>query len=146
MRILNTGRLFLRNWEPNDFPLAKSLWGDPDVMTFLGGRLSDEKIRDKMHAEIACAGKHGVQYWPIFETATKGFVGCCGLRPWAYGPPEGHEMGFALVKTKWGRGYASEIAAGVVKHAFETLQLPNDECGRPERSSRYVGCISPVGL
>jgi ribosomal-protein-alanine N-acetyltransferase len=146
MRILDTGRLFLRTWELSDFPLAKSLWGDPDVMTFLGGPLSDEKILDKMHTEIACAEKHGVQYWPIFETATNEFVGCCGLRPWAYTPPEGHEMGFTLVKTKWGRGYASEIAAGVVKHAFEALQLPMLRAGHhPEhRNSKKI--LSKLGF
>jgi ribosomal-protein-alanine N-acetyltransferase len=124
MRILDTGRLFLRTWETDDFAFAKSLWGDPQVMTFLGGPLSDEKISEKIQAEMACMEKHGVQYWPVFEKQTNQFVGCCGLRPWAYTPPAGHEMGFALVKAKWGRGYASEIARGVVNHAFETLHFP----------------------
>jgi RimJ/RimL family protein N-acetyltransferase len=124
MNVLNTDRLFLRTWEENDFPLALSLFGNPDVMTFLGGPLSEEKIRDKMRTEIVCAEKHGVQYWPIFETQTNEFVGCCGLRPWDYTPPAGHEFGFALVQKKWGQGYASEIAQGVVNHAFEKLQLP----------------------
>jgi [ribosomal protein S5]-alanine N-acetyltransferase len=124
MKILSTERLFLRIWEENDFGFARSLWGDADVMTFLGGPLTDEKVRDKMHAEMACFDKHGVQYWPIFENRSDEFVGCCGLRPWAYTPPEGHELGFHLVKAKWGRGYACEIAQGVVQHAFEKLQLP----------------------
>jgi [ribosomal protein S5]-alanine N-acetyltransferase len=122
MKILSTGRLFLRSWEENDFKLARTLWGDAAVMTFLGGPLSDEKVLEKMRAEMACQEKHGVQYWPIFEKDTNDFVGCCGLRPWAYSPPEGHEIGFHLVKTKWGQGYASEVAQGVVKHAFEKLQ------------------------
>ena len=124
MRILSTDRLFLRTWEENDFSLARSLWGDADVMTFLGGPLSDEKVLKKMRAEMACLEKSGVQYWPIFEKSTDEFVGCCGLRPWVYAPPEGHEMGFHLVKAKWGQGYASEIAQAVVNHAFEKLQFP----------------------
>jgi len=129
MKILSTDRLFLRSWSENDFPLAQSLWGDADVMTFLGGPLSDEKVREKMRAEITCFEKHGVQYWPIFQKQTDEFVGCCGLRPWAYTPPEGHELGFHLVKTKWGRGLAFEVAAAVVKHAFETLQLSTLRAG-----------------
>ena|SRR5579883_1751075 len=124
MRVLNTDRLFLRTWEANDLTFARSLWGDPEVMTFLGGPLSDEKVLEKMKAEMACAEKYGVQYWPIFEKQTNEFVGCCGLRPWAYSPPAGHELGFHLVKAKWGQGYALEIAGGVVKHAFETLSIP----------------------
>lgn len=121
MTILSTDRLFLRTWQEEDFPLAQRLWADPEVMAFLGGPLSDDKVRDKMRAEIACFERHGVQYWPVFERQSQEFVGCCGLRPWAYTPPEGHEIGFHLVRSKWGQGYALEVAQAVVKHAFETL-------------------------
>src|SRR5207302_7469867 len=124
MEIFSTERLFLRSWEENDFELARSLWGDADVMTFLGGPLSDDKIRDKMRAEMACLDKNGVQYWPVFEKHTNEFVGCCGLRPWIYTVPEGYELGFHLVKTKWGKGYASEVAQAVVNRAFAKLQFP----------------------
>ena len=124
MKILTTDKLFLRTWEEKDFGLARSLWGDPDVMTFLGGPLSDEKVREKMHAEMTCLDKNGVQYWPIFEKHSEEFVGCCGLRPWIYTPPEGHELGFHLMKAKWGRGYAFEVAHAVVKYGFRTLNFP----------------------
>jgi len=38
MKILSTERLFARTWQEEDFDLARSLWGDPDVMTFLAAR------------------------------------------------------------------------------------------------------------
>ena len=140
MKILSTDRLNLRTWQEDDFPLAKSLWGDPDVMTFLGGALTDEKVLAKMHAEMACQEKHALQYWPIFEKDTNEFVGCCGMRPWVYSLPEGHEVGFHLVKAKWGKGYASEIARGVVNHAFENLHFPMLRAGHhPEHvNSRKI--------
>jgi RimJ/RimL family protein N-acetyltransferase len=138
--VLNTDRLVFRTWEEIDFDLAQSLWGDPDVMTFLGGPLSGEKVRDKMQAEMACFEKHRVQYWPMFEKQTGEFVGCCGIRPWVYTASGGHEMGFHLVKTKWGRGYAFEAAEAVVKHAFGRLQLPVLRAGHhPEhRKSKKI--------
>jgi len=129
MHVLSTDRLVLRTWEENDFALAQSLWGNPDVMAFLGGPLSDEKVQKKMRAEMACLDKHGIQYWPIFEKHTDEFVGCCGLRPWAYTPPAGHELGFHLLKAKWGRGYASEVARAVVQHAFEKLHFSTLRAG-----------------
>lgn len=122
--VLSTDRLVLRTWEEDDIHNARSLWGDPDVMTFLGGSLNDDKVREKLKAEMSCLERSGVQYWPIFEKRTGDFVGCCGLRPWAYTPPEGHEMGFHLIKSKWGLGYAFEAGKAVVKHAFHKLQLP----------------------
>ena len=93
-------------------------------MTFLGGPLDEDRVRDKMNFEIACQEKNGIRYWPIFEKQTEEFAGCCGLRPWVYTPPEGHELEFHLVKAKWGNGYAFEVAQGVVRHAFEKLQFP----------------------
>jgi RimJ/RimL family protein N-acetyltransferase len=136
MKVLGTSRLFLRVWDESDFPLAKRLWGDPEVMTFLGGPLNDAKVLDKMRAEIACFDQHAVQYWPMFETSTGEFVGCCGLRPWAYTPPPGYEIGFHLVKAKWGLGYASEIAGAVVNHGFRKLQLPMLRAGHhPEHQN-----------
>jgi ribosomal-protein-alanine N-acetyltransferase len=124
IEILSTDRLFLRIWQESDLSLAKSLWGDPDVMTFLGGSLTDEKVGDKMRAEMVCREKNGVQYWPVFERQRGEFIGCCGLRPWIYTPPAGYELGFHLLKSKWGHGYGFEVARAVVKHAFESLQFP----------------------
>jgi len=123
MDILHTTRLWLRTWDAADLERGSSLWGDPAVMTFLGGILSREKIQEKLKSEMACQEESGVQYWPICEKQTDEFVGCCGLRPWAYSAPEGHELGFHLLKTKWGHGYAFEAAQGVVCHGFEKLQL-----------------------
>ena len=125
MDILDTQRLWLRTWDAaKDLEHASSLWGDPAVMTFLGGALTCAKILEKLNAEIACQEKNGVQYWPVFEKETDEFVGCCGLRPCAYSPPEGHELGFHLMQTKWGQGYAFEVAQAVVRHGFEKLSFP----------------------
>src|SRR5580658_980452 len=93
MDILETERLWLRTWNADtDLERASSLWGDPAVMTFLGGALSREKIEEKLKSEIACQERNSVQYWPVFEKETDEFVGCCGLRPWVYSLPAGHEL------------------------------------------------------
>ena len=146
MTILSTERLILRRWEEADFKLAQSLWGDPDVMTFLGGPLTDDRVREKMKLEIDCQEKHGIQYWPVFEKQTDEFVGCCGLRPWVYSPPEGHEVGFHLVRSKWGAGYAFEVAQAVVRHAFETLQLPLLRAGHHPHHVKSKAILLKLGF
>ena len=124
MNVLSTERLFFRRWREEDFELARRLWGSQAVMRFLGDALSDEKALDRMRLEIECDEKHGVQYWPFFETQTNDFVGCCGLRPWAYTNEDAYETGFALLEEKWGKGYALEAARAVIRHAFEELKVP----------------------
>lgn len=140
MDVLSSERIVFRTWEEKDLGLARSLWSDSDVMTFLGGPLADDKVREKMHAEMACFEEHGLQYWPMFEKHTNEFVGCCGLRPWLHTPAGGHEMGFHLVKAKWGKGFAFEAAEAVVKYGFDRLQLPVLRAGHhPEhRKSKNI--------
>jgi [ribosomal protein S5]-alanine N-acetyltransferase len=120
--IAPTPRLFFRSWTPEDLPLARRLWGDPEVMRFIDvrGGLSDDLVREKLQLEL---DRGDFQYWPAFEIATGDFVGCCGLKPWTHSPEGGHELGFHLVKSKWGLGFAPEAARGIVDHAFRDLRL-----------------------
>jgi [ribosomal protein S5]-alanine N-acetyltransferase len=136
MDILETERLWLRTWESSDLELASSLWGDPAVMALLGGPLSSEKIHEKLNAEMSCQQQHGVQYWPLFLKETDEFAGCCGLRPWAYSPPAGHELGFHLLPARWGQRYALEAAQGVASHGFDKLGFPMLRAGHhPENAN-----------
>jgi RimJ/RimL family protein N-acetyltransferase len=146
MDILQTKRLWLRTWDSADLELACSLWGDSAVMAFLGGALSREKIQEKLEAEITCQEKNGVQYWPVFEKQTDEFVGCCGLRPWAYSPPAGYELGFHLVESKWGRGYGFEAAQGVVSHGFDTLQMGMLRTGHHPENGKSKKILLSLGF
>ena len=123
--ITSTERLILRTWDEADFDFAHHLWSDPEVMAFIDvrGGLSKEQVHDKLKAEIDCQEKNDIQYWPIFEKETGDFVGCCGLKPWKHSPRTGPELGFHLVKAKWGRGYANEAARGVIEYAFRVKRF-----------------------
>jgi len=116
-----TNRLAFRRWVAADLPLALTLWGDPDVTRFFGGPFSREAVQRRLELEISNETAHYVQYWPIFLQSTEEFVGCTGLRP--YRPAEQiYELGFHLRPAHWGKGFATEAAAGVVACAFSTLR------------------------
>ncbi len=118
---LQTKRLAFRRWSPADLPLAISLWGDPEVTRFFGGPFSKEAVQRRLELEISNETAHHVQYWPIFLRSTEEFVGCTGLRP--YHPADQvYELGFHLRPQHWGKGFATEAAAGVVSYAFSTLR------------------------
>jgi [ribosomal protein S5]-alanine N-acetyltransferase len=118
---LRTDRLAFRSWSTADLPLAFCLWGDPVVTRFFGGPFSQEAVQQRLELEISSENAHHVQYWPIFLQSTGEFVGCTGLRP--YLPSEQiFELGFHLRPHYWGKGFATEAAAGVVSYAFFTLR------------------------
>ena len=47
----------------------------------LGGRLpgpfGQERVREMLEAQLASGREAGVQYWPVFESGSGTFVGCC---------------------------------------------------------------------
>jgi len=117
---LTSRRLAFRTWTLQDDPLALSLWGNPAVTALIGGPFTFEQIHGRLLREIACAASAGVQYWPLFELATDGFVGCCGLRPYRL-PERVFELGFHIKPEFSGRGLATEAARTVILHAFNTV-------------------------
>ncbi len=134
-------RLEFRFWQPTDFDLALSLWGDPEVTRFIDarGKLSPSDVRDKLAQELASQTSHNVSYFPVFLRATGDPVGCAGLRPRDL---EGkiYELGFHVLWRHWGQGFATEAATAAIEFAFDELHARQLFAGHhPEnRASRAV--------
>jgi [ribosomal protein S5]-alanine N-acetyltransferase len=121
-----TERLVARSWQIEDLPLAIELWGDPAVTSLIDSRckLNEAEVEEKLRSEIERERSHGVQYWALFDHCNGGFIGCAGLRPWAYTPRDPNfEVGFHLVRRCWGKGFATEAARGALDYASNKLGL-----------------------
>ena len=110
-----------RRWVESDLDLAADLWGDADVMRYIGGPYTEEQIARRLQREISNDREFGFQYWPIFLKADGAYVGACGLKPYKPEARE-YEIGFHLLPRFWGHGYASEAARAAIQFAFETLR------------------------
>lgn len=121
-----TEHLSARSWRMEDLPLAIELWGDPAVTALIDsrGKLTEAQVAEKLRGEIERQRSCGAQYWALFDRRNGDFVGCSGLRPWAYTPGEPNfEVGFHLVRRCWGKGLATEAALGALGYAWEKLRL-----------------------
>ncbi len=117
-----THRLRFRPWTVEDLPVARALWGDPEVIRFIDSRdrLDDDAVRARLDDELRCLHEHGVQYWVVERTEDGGVVGCAGLRPSGRDDAP-WELGVHVLRAEWGRGYASEAARDVLAFAFGPL-------------------------
>jgi hypothetical protein len=52
------------------------------------------------------------------------FVGRCGIHRWTLDGREEVELGYIVRPELWRTGYATEMGAAVVDHAFSALRLP----------------------
>ncbi|QNP66960.1 GNAT family N-acetyltransferase [Streptomyces genisteinicus] len=129
-RFLETGRLVLRAFGPDDVDRVLSLDGDPDVMRHInGGRpVSREEIaRDTLPAllrSFPCLdGAHGEGrgHWAAQDRASGDFLGWFEFRPTAPDSAEEVELGYRLHRRAWGRGLATEGSRALIRRGFAEL-------------------------
>ncbi len=122
---LETERLILRRFTPDDLDDIVALDADPAVMRYItGGRPTPrEEIRDDgLPFELASyerSDRYGC--WAAIERGTGAFLGWFRLRPRHGSPDEEPELGYRLVASAWGRGYATEGSRALIRKAFEDL-------------------------
>ncbi len=116
---LETDRLKLRQFRNEDFEPLAEMMCDEEHMRFIGGTCD----RDTAWRRFAALAGHwflrGYGFFAVEEKATGGFVGWTGL--WF---PEGwpeREIGWTLLPAATGKGFVTEAALRVRKHAYEDL-------------------------
>ncbi|MFE4712621.1 GNAT family N-acetyltransferase [Paenibacillus sp. NPDC056722] len=144
---LTTARLGFSHWEYSDLELAYSLWGDPTVTRYISvnGVFSKEQVADRLFKEISMQKEFQVQYWPLFNLESEGFIGCCGLRPYEL-RKNIYEIGIHLKNDFWGCGYASEAANAVIKYAFEILKADNLFAGHNPQNITSKNLLKKLGF
>lgn len=119
-----TARLALRRFTLADLPFLQRLHADEHVMRYCGGTLDAAASETLVHERILNYDESnpGLGVWATVERATGACVGMHLLNH-MYGESL-IQVGYILAADFWGRGYASEMAAAVLRHGFTTLALP----------------------
>lgn len=121
---LETERLRLRMFRESDFPMYEQWCANMSIMRYLGG-----KTMDRVHAwrHLAYLVGHwafrGYGYYAVEDKATGAFMGRAGFTNQTGWP--GFELGWMLAPEHQGKGYATEAARTLLRHAFEVLDQPH---------------------
>ncbi|HEX8501430.1 MAG TPA: GNAT family N-acetyltransferase [Pyrinomonadaceae bacterium] len=118
--ILETERLALREWEPEDAGALFVLMSDAEVMRYVDvGKPWEDvgRVRDWIVRMRESYRARGYSRWAVAERDGGAVVGSCGfaLLPWSGEV----DFGYMLRRDRWGRGYASEIGRAALRHGFE---------------------------
>jgi len=118
--ILETDRLILREWAPEDAEALFAIVSDPDVMRFIenGQPWADiERVREWIGRLQVSYSTRGYSRWAVVEKESGRAIGNCGFAPL---PWSGEiDFGYLLARDVWGRGYATEIGRAALRHGFE---------------------------
>ncbi|GIH23083.1 GNAT family acetyltransferase [Acrocarpospora phusangensis] len=124
---LETQRLTLRRFTPDDEDALVELDSDPAVMRFLTGGLPTprEEIRDDILPAWLDYYTDGDRFgfWAALEKPTGRFIGWFHFRPDENHDPENIELGYRLRASSWGKGYATEGSHALIHKGFTELEV-----------------------
>jgi RimJ/RimL family protein N-acetyltransferase len=122
--LLQTERLRLRPFTANDVDNILRVTSDAETMRYIGtGATDDRAAAEKRLARYLRYPTlyPGLGWWAAEAQATNDFIGWFAL---IYIPNTAEvEVGYLLVKSAWGRGFATEGARTVLTYGFREVGL-----------------------
>lgn len=167
--VLETERLILRPLTMADLDALAELYRDPDVRRYFPeGTLTFEETKEELEWIIdVYYARYGYGLWATVLKETGEFIGRCGLLPWKVlgrgecrvrldgadefpdGTPDVEvevEVAYLLAKDRWGRGLGTEVAQGIVDHAFVTLHLSRLICLFEPENAASANVARKIGM
>ncbi len=123
MIIFETPRLSLRRFTEEDAPLIYKLNSDPDIVKYVHEPVlkNEEEAKKILTENILPQYKLNLGRWAIHTKSNYEFIGWCGLK---YIPETGiTDLGYRLLKTAWGKGFATEAAQYTLIYGLRDLKI-----------------------
>lgn len=117
--VLETARLILRVPSAEDFDRYAELQADPEASRYIGGVLSRPEAWRKFLQSPGAWVLQGFGMFAVIEKASGLYLGNAG--PWQPEGWPGTEVGWALHRSAWGKGYAREAAIAAIDWSFDAL-------------------------
>lgn len=121
---LHTPRLQLRPLTLEDGPALHRVLGDEIAMAAYEHGFSPDETADWITRQLARYERDGFGLWAMVDAGTGELIGDCGLTIQVVGEAQVVEVGYHLVRERWGHGYATEAASGCLAWGFTHLNAP----------------------
>ncbi|TCR82145.1 GNAT family N-acetyltransferase [Rhizobium sp. BK376] len=111
--ILETPRLALVRWNAEDVSLVHELHAATEMVRYYSDPTpwTREKAAERINSWFDEEARFGVAKYKLLDRHDGRFLGRAGFSP--FGEPVEFELGYAIRRDAWGKGYASEIAEGL---------------------------------
>jgi len=144
---INTTRLSLRSISAEDVDDFYNVYSNPEVMRYwstppLPCRDAATKLISEIHEGFK---RHELLKWGIALRTTNTLIGSVTL----FHPDFTHrraEIGYALGRAHWGKGYMQETLKAVLTYAFEELNFHRIEADVDPRNAASVRTLERLGF
>ncbi len=145
--VLETDRLVLRRFTPDDAEFVRGLVNDPSWLRFIGDRgvrtLADARAYI-LQGPVASYGRHGFGLFLAERKEDGTPIGLCGLLKREELPDV--EVGFALLPRFCSRGYAFEAAAATIAYGRKVFGLRRIAAVTSPDNARSIRVLAKLGL
>lgn len=147
MQILQTERLILRCFTPDDAAFVFKLMNEPGWKQFIGDRGIDTEAAAGAYIEaklIASYKQYGFGLYAVQLREKEILIGMCGLvkRDWL----DDVDIGFALLACYEGQGYAAEAARATLNYAYEKKALCRVAAITAANNNRSITLLKRIGM
>ncbi len=119
--ILETERLYLRQFTEADAHLIRNLNSQPGVLQYIPEPIpaTDDEAKEVIINIILPQYKNNLGRWATHLKENNEFIGWCGLKL-----VKGEiDLGYRLLPSVWGKGYATEAAQATLQYGHQDLHL-----------------------
>ncbi|MFF5922737.1 GNAT family N-acetyltransferase [Streptomyces flavochromogenes] len=143
---LRTDRLLLRRWRESDLEPWAAMNADSEVRKHLGELLTREQSDATVAVMQAEFDDRGFGWWALEARETGEFIGRVGLDEVDEDMPfAGVDIGWRLMRSVWGHGYATEAALTCLAFAFD-LGLPEVVASTTVNNLRSQAVMRRIGM
>jgi len=118
--MFETDRLILRPLVETDVDAIFAMRSDPQVMRFIRAPQNRSETVNWLELVSSRWESDRIGFCAVIEKQTEKLVGWCGL--WRLDEINELEIGYAITKDAWGKGFATEAAQVFLQYAFEKLK------------------------
>jgi ribosomal-protein-alanine N-acetyltransferase len=140
-------RVVLRWLSDADVPALYRIFSDPAVMRYWSHEPFTElaDAADYLEQIGQCFAEKSLFQWGVALKETDEVIGTCTLS--SVTPRHGRaEIGYALARAHWGRGYMSEALPALLRFAFGTLGLNRIEADVDPRNAASLKSLERLGF
>jgi RimJ/RimL family protein N-acetyltransferase len=125
--VIETERLSLRRFTPNDLDALAAIFAKPEVWWFPMRRgLTRDETETMLHSRFIEPWETlGYAHWAVIRKEDAMLLGYCGLAIPNFLPEvlPAVEVGYRFDPLAWNRGYATEASAAALSYGFNELGL-----------------------
>jgi [ribosomal protein S5]-alanine N-acetyltransferase len=146
MIIFETEHLLFRPLMGTDLDDLVTLYGDPEVMRFLGGPRNPDEVEQVLQGYIREYQMYGHAFFAIIRKDDEQFIGHCGLLDQEVEDRPEIELGFVLARSYWQHGLAVEGIAALKDYGFQQQGLTRIISLIPPENTASIHIAEKIGM